>query len=88
MRMNPARQTSPIPRSEQIRAIRSLDSGLIDPFQLGRYAIELRDPADDRLLVERGFDSYFGEYRTTEAARAEMTSTAGRRGIGTSIELW
>jgi len=44
-------------------------SGLIDPFQLGRYAIELRDPADDRLLFERGFDSYFGEYRTTEAAR-------------------
>ena len=44
-------------------------SGLIDPFQLGRYAIELRDPADDRLLFERGFDSYFGEYRTTEPAR-------------------
>ena len=45
-------------------------SGLIDPFGLGRYAVELREPADDRLLFARGFDSYFGEYRTTDAARA------------------
>jgi len=44
-------------------------SGLVDPFGLGRYAIELRELAGDRLLYERGFDSYFGEYRTTEAAR-------------------
>ena len=45
-------------------------SGLIDPFGLGRYAVELREPADDRLLFAQGFDSYFGEYRTTDAARA------------------
>jgi hypothetical protein len=44
-------------------------TGLIDPFRLGRYAVELRDSASDQLLFERGFDSYFGEYRTTEAAR-------------------
>jgi hypothetical protein len=42
---------------------------LADPFRLGRYAVELHDPAGDQLLFERGFDSYFGEYRTTEAAR-------------------
>jgi len=45
-------------------------TGLIDGSRLGRYSIELREPAGDRLLFERGFDSYFGEYRTTEAARS------------------
>lgn len=43
---------------------------LIDPFDLGRYAVEILDEDSGALLFSRGFDSYFGEYRTTgEAAR-------------------
>lgn len=42
---------------------------LADPFGLGRYAAELRDPETGATLFERGFDSYFGEYRTTKPAR-------------------
>jgi hypothetical protein len=45
-------------------------TGLVDDTHLGRYSIELREAAGDQLLFERGFDSYFGEYRTTEPARA------------------
>jgi hypothetical protein len=41
----------------------------LDPFHLGRYAVELRLPSSGEVIYERGFDSYFGEYRTTEAAQ-------------------
>ena len=37
--------------------------------ELGRYAVELRQPADGQVLFALGFDSYFGEYRTTGPAR-------------------
>ncbi len=41
---------------------------LIDPFNLGRYAVKVYDQASGKLLFCRGFDSYFGEYRTTGPA--------------------
>ena len=41
----------------------------LDPFRLGRYAVELRQPSSGEVIYERGFDSYFGEYRTTKAAQ-------------------
>jgi len=44
-------------------------SHLVDPFGYGRYTIKLVDLETDAVLFARGFDSYFGEYRTTEAAR-------------------
>jgi len=50
-------------------------TGLIDGSRLGRYSVELRELSGDRLLFERGFDSYFGEYRTTEAARSGRVRT-------------
>ncbi len=41
---------------------------LIDPFPYGRYLVEARASSDGALLYSKGFDSYFGEYRTTDAA--------------------
>lgn len=41
---------------------------LLDPFRYGGYLVEARDESTGRLLFSKGFDSYFGEYRTTAAA--------------------
>ncbi len=41
---------------------------LIDPFDLGRYRVSLADAASGAVLFTKGFDSYFGEYRTSEPA--------------------
>lgn len=41
---------------------------LIDPFPTGRYRAQVIDPTSGAVLFSRGYDSYFGEYRTTEAA--------------------
>src|SRR5271157_5141098 len=42
---------------------------LLDTFNLGRYAARVYDAASGRLLYSRTYDSYFGEYKTTEPAR-------------------
>ncbi len=41
---------------------------LVDPLDQGRYRVEVRDPATGRLLFSRGFNSLFGEYKTTGPA--------------------
>ncbi len=41
---------------------------LTDPFPTGRYRATVTDPATRELLFSKGYDTYFGEYRTTEAA--------------------
>jgi hypothetical protein len=41
---------------------------LTDPFPYGGYLVEARDTKSGGLLYSRGFDSYFGEYRTTAVA--------------------
>ncbi|MBP7799101.1 MAG: hypothetical protein KA072_10780 [Thermoanaerobaculaceae bacterium] len=41
---------------------------LVDPFDNGRCFAKLYDLASGKLLFSRGFDSYFGEYRTTVQA--------------------
>ena len=41
---------------------------LEDPFEYGGYFVEARDAESGDLLYSRGFDSYFGEYRTTDPA--------------------
>ncbi len=43
-------------------------SPLLDPFGYGRYAVTLLDAATRRPLYSRGFDTMFGEYRTTGPA--------------------
>ena len=41
---------------------------LADPFEYGGYLVEARDAETGDLLYSRGYDSYFGEYRTTDPA--------------------
>ncbi len=41
---------------------------LVDPFPYGGYSVEARDAATGDLVYSQGFDSYFGEYRTTGPA--------------------
>jgi hypothetical protein len=48
---------------------------LVDPFAYGGYAVEARDAATGDLLYSQGFDSYFGEYRTTGPAAAGTQRT-------------
>ena len=43
-------------------------SRLIDPFNLGRYLVKIYDAAGGTLIFSRGFDSYFGEYKTSDPA--------------------
>ncbi len=38
----------------------------ITPFELGRYLLRVNDAASGTLIYSKGFDSYFGEYKTTE----------------------
>jgi hypothetical protein len=40
---------------------------LIDPFDLGRYSVKVYDEATGTLIFSKGFDSYFGEYATSDA---------------------
>jgi hypothetical protein len=41
---------------------------LIDHFDNGRYYIKVYDPSSGKLIFSKGFDCYFGEYRTTDTA--------------------
>ena len=41
---------------------------LTDTFGVGRYLATVTDPVSGVLLFSKGYDSYFGEYRTTAAA--------------------
>ena len=43
-------------------------SRLVDPFAYGGYLVEARGAVDGVLLFSKGFDNYFGEYRTTGTA--------------------
>ena len=38
---------------------------LIDPFDNGRYYVKIYDLESGNLIFSKGFDSYFGEYKTT-----------------------
>jgi hypothetical protein len=42
---------------------------LIDPFGMGRYAVKVYELASNRLIYARGYDTFFGEYKTTKPAR-------------------
>ncbi len=48
---------------------------LLDLFNLGRYCFKVYDAASGELIFSRGFDSYFGEYKTTDMARCGMKRT-------------
>ncbi len=39
---------------------------LVAPFELGHYLLRVSNAASGKLIYSKGFDSYFGEYKTTE----------------------
>jgi hypothetical protein len=45
-------------------------TGLIPPFDYGRYVFKVYDAASNRLIFSRGFDTMFAEYKTTSPALA------------------
>ena len=47
---------------------------LIDPFNNGRYCIKVYD-LSGRFIYSKGFDSYFGEYKTTDLAMKGLKRT-------------
>ena len=48
---------------------------LLDPFNCGRYAARMYDEATGRLIFSSSYDSYFGEYRTTDPAKKGIRRT-------------
>ena len=48
---------------------------LVDPFDLGRYRVMVYDGAGGTLLFSKGYDSYFGEYKTSGPALAGVRRT-------------
>jgi hypothetical protein len=48
---------------------------LIEGFPYGRYRVQAHDAENGALLFSKGFDSYFGEYRTTAAAAGGTMKT-------------
>jgi len=47
----------------------------VDPFNLGRYLLRVSDAASGTLIYSKGFDSYFGEYKTTEPGQNGIKKT-------------
>ena len=45
-------------------------TGLIPPFDQGRYVLKVYDAASNRLVFLRGFDTMYAEYKTTSPALA------------------
>ncbi|MGD8306213.1 MAG: M64 family metallopeptidase [Ignavibacteria bacterium] len=50
-------------------------TNLIDKFNIGRYRIQIYDASSGKLIYSRGFDSYFGEYKTSGAALDGVVKT-------------
>jgi hypothetical protein len=48
---------------------------LIDTLDRGRYQAKVLDAATEELIYSRGFDSYFGEYKTTAPAQQGIMRT-------------
>jgi len=48
---------------------------LIDEFNVGRYYVNIYDKNSETLIYSKGFDSYFGEYQTSQAALDRIKKT-------------
>jgi hypothetical protein len=51
---------------------------LLPPWEACRYAIEVYDPPSGRLIFQHGFDSLYGEYRTTTPAQSGVKKVFSR----------
>lgn len=51
---------------------------LLDPFGYGRHAVKVYDVGSNRLIFAQGFESMFGEYKTTSPALAGIRRTFSR----------
>ncbi len=54
---------------------------LIDNFNNGKYYIKIYDDATNTLIYSKGFDSYFGEYQTSENAQKGIQKTYSESAI-------
>jgi hypothetical protein len=50
-------------------------NNLIDTFNNGRYYVKIHDLSSDMLIFSKGFDSYYGEYKTTNRAMKGVKRT-------------
>ncbi|MFC1628739.1 M64 family metallopeptidase [Gemmatimonadota bacterium] len=50
-------------------------TNLVDPFDNGKYYIKVRDAGSGELIFTRGFNSYAGEYQTTDPAAQGIART-------------
>ena len=48
---------------------------LVDPFGMGRYAVKLYHVPSNKLIYARGYDTYFGEYKTTKPGQGGAKRT-------------
>jgi len=54
---------------------------LIDEMNLGRYLVKIYDSASGEVIYSRGFDSYFGEYKTSSEGLAGVSKTFSESAI-------
>ena len=54
---------------------------LIDEMNLGRYLAKIYDAASGQVIYSRGFDSYFGEYKTSSDGLAGISKTFSESAI-------
>ena len=54
---------------------------LIDEMNLGRYLVKIYDAASGEVIYSRGFDSYFGEYKTSSEGLAGVSKTFSESAI-------
>ena len=65
-----------MPQKKRLQSIRSMNrvrgqealKNLIDSFDNGRYYVKIYDYDTGRMIYSRGYDTYFGEYKTTSPA--------------------
>ena len=50
-------------------------NSLIDNFNNGRYYVKIYDLASNKLIFSKGFDCYFGEYKTSSGAEKGIKRT-------------
>ncbi|MBN2489467.1 MAG: peptidase M64 [Planctomycetes bacterium] len=70
------------------------ETGLVSPFDQGRYVVRVEDAASRRLLFSRGYATVFGEWQTVAEAKARrrvfresISAPFPRRPVAVSIHV-